>query len=329
MEVGTSIWLDRPARDCAQIAVAAEEAGFHTLWVPDHYFLRDSFVALALAAEATSEIRLGTSVVSPLLRHPTLLASSFATLHELSGGRAVVGIGTGGAEFPTQLRLPITRPLAMVRETVEIIRALMAGRADISGHHFGAIDASLGWRPGPAPVYLAARGPRMLELSGGIADGVITHGLAQSHLAFARGRLEAGAEKVGRVRDACELGLMFDYEHDDDSQVALDRLRERCMFMVAGSYAEELIPVYGLDPEEVVPIREAVTAGDYERAVSLITNEMVEAFNVGGPEAVLADRLAYLESEGVSFVILSLGGGSAEDAVARMRRAARVVARFA
>ena len=327
MKFGTSVWLDRPARHTAAIAAAAEKAGFDTLWVPDHYFLRDSFVALVLAAEATSRIQLGTSVVSPLLRHPTLLASSFATVHEVSGGRAIVGIGTGGAEFPRQLGLPIKRSLSLVRETVEIIKALSVGRADIAGNHFEISGAELGWCPGVMPVYLAARGPKMLELSGQIADGVITHGLAPSHITFVSERVSAGEKKADR-RGRCGITLMFDYEYDEDREAALDRLRPRCTYVVGGSYTESLIPVYGLVPDEVNPIRRAVTAGNLKAATNLITPQMVEAFSVGGPEDTLLERLAELADLGVSAVILSLGGDTVEESVARIERAGRVIARM-
>ena len=327
MDVGLSVWLDRPARDCAAVAVAAEAAGFSTLWVPDHYFLRDSFVALALAAVQTSNIRLGTAVASPLLRHPALLASSFGTLQELSEGRTVAGIGTGGSEFPSQLALPIRQPLAVIRESVEILRALLVGDAQVRGRLFSAVGASLGWQPGSMPVYLAARGPKMLELSGEIADGVITHGLAPSHLDFALARIKAGAAASKTPGKGSDLVLMFDFELDEDRDAALQRLRKRCMFMVGGSYAEELIPLYGLDPEQVKPIRAAVSRSDYQTAVDLITPTMVEAFAVAGDEQTLQDTLELLASRGVDGVILSLGGHSVEEALARIERAGRVLAR--
>ena len=194
----------------------------------------------------------------------------------------MAGIGTGGSEFPSQLDLQIRQPLAVVRESVEIVRALLVGDARLQGKVFSAIGASLGWQPGSMPVYLAARGPKMLELSGEIADGVITHGLAPSHLDFALARIKAGAAAANRPGKGSDLVLMFDFELDEDRDAALQRLRKRCMFMVGGSYAEELIPLYGLDPEQVRPIRAAVSRGEFQTAVDLITPKMVEAFAVSG-----------------------------------------------
>ncbi len=325
MKVGTAVWLDRPARDAARIAGAAEQAGFDALWVPDHYFLRDSFVALALAAEATSTIKLGTAVASPLLRHPAQLAGSFATLQEMSEGRVVVGIGPGGAEFGRQLGLPIRRPLSLIEESVEIIRGLGKGIVDVSGNHFEVSGAELGWRHESMPVYLAARGPKMLELSGRIADGVFAHGLAPSCVEFIGERVGVGEEEAGR-KGACEINYMFVYEYDEDRDVAIDRLRPSVTYMVAGNYPEELIPIFGLDPEEVLPIREAVAMGDLNRANTMMTPEMIEAFNVGGPESALLDRLAYLQDLGVESVTLQLGGDTVEESIERTKRVGRVIA---
>jgi 5,10-methylenetetrahydromethanopterin reductase len=202
----------------------------------------------------------------------------------------------------------------------------LEGTADLDGRQFTVKGARLGWQPGPLPVFLAARGPRMLELSGEIADGVITHGIASTHLAFARARVTKGAAKMGRLPDACNLCLMFDYEYDQDRGAALDRMRDRVTFMIGGSYAEELIPIYGLDPEQVVPIRRAVSEGDQVKATRLMTHDMVEAFAVGGPEEVLDRRLSDLAAAGVGSVILSLGGNTVDDSVARIRRVGRVLA---
>ncbi|MCZ7532761.1 MAG: LLM class flavin-dependent oxidoreductase [Acidimicrobiia bacterium] len=324
MKVGTAVWLDRPARDAARIASAAEQAGFDALWVPDHYFLRDSFVALALAAEATSTIKLGTAVASPLLRHPAQLGASFATLQEMSEGRVIVGLGPGGAEFHTELGLPIRRPLSLIEESVDIIRGLGDGRVDVSGNHFEVSGAKLRWDYEPMPVFMAGRGPKMLQLSGRIADGVITHGLARSHIEYVAKKVAAGEAQADRG-GACEIIYMFVHELDDDRATALDRLRSSVIYMVGGSYSEELIPIYGLDPDEVLPIREVTATGDLDRAAAMMTPQMIEAFNVGGSEYVLLKRLTELAELGVESVILQLGGDTVDEAIARTERVGRVI----
>ena len=148
MKAGVAIWLDSPLPDCVEVAVAAEDAGLSEVWLPDHYFLRDAYAAQALIAQRTSRVRLGTAVVSPLLRHPALLASATATINELSGGRAIIGIGVGGFEFPTQLGMKVPRPLSVVRDAVAIVRSLARGEANIDGEVFTARGAR-----GPLPTF--------------------------------------------------------------------------------------------------------------------------------------------------------------------------------
>lgn len=325
MEAGLSIWLDRPVTEAADMAVAAEEAGFTDVWVPDHYFLRDVYVAQAVMAQRTRTVRLGTAVAAALLRHPSLLASSTATIDELSGGRAILGLGTGGFEFPSQLDLRATSPLALVKESVLIARALFGGRADVRGAVFTADGAALGWQTGAIPIYLAARGPKMLELAGEVADGVITHGLAPTHIDFVRERIAAGSARAGRDPGDCELCLMFGVDIDDDEAAAIDRQRQHCTIMAGGAYAESLIPLYGLDPAQVAPLKAAVSSGD-PNAADLVTPEMVRAFTLSGPESSVAEGLQELESAGVGRVITSVSRkGRGSDIRGRIAQLGRVV----
>lgn len=324
MKAGVAIWLDWPLPDCVEIAVAAEAAGFTEVWLPDHYFLRDAYAAQALIAERTSRIRLGTAVVSPLLRHPALLASSVATINELSGGRAIMGVGVGGFEFATQLMMSVDRPLRIAREAVNIIRQLPEGETNIKGEVFSAVGARLVWDGGTFPVYMAARGPKMLELAGEIADGVITHGLNQSYIDFCLDRIRKGAEKAGRDPKECELVLMFEVEMQDDVRAAVDHLKPRCTIMAGGEYSEDLIPVFGLDKEQVMPLRAAVRARDPE-AGRLVTDEMVHAFAVAGPAERLAQRLQEMADSGVGRVILVFRGDNPADTAVKMEQVGKAI----
>src|SRR6266545_6647240 len=171
----------------------------------------------------------------------------------------------------------------------------------------------------------AARGPKMLELAGEVADGVITHGLAQSYVDFCLDRIRMGAERAGRSPVECELVLMFEVEMRDDMRAAVDHLRPRCTIMAGGEYAESLIPVFGLDPEAVKPLREAVRARDPD-AGRLVTDEMVHAFAVAGPPEHLASRLQEMADAGVGRVILVFRGDNPEDTAAKMEQVGKAIA---
>jgi len=325
MKAGISIWLDRPLSDCAEQAVAAEAAGFSEAWLPDHYFLRDCYAAQALIAERTSRLFMGTAVVSPLLRHPVLLASSVATINELSGGRAIMGLGVGGFEFPTQLGLKVRSPLTVAREGVHVIRSVLQGGVDFRGEAFTATGARLGWDTRPIPVYMAARGPKMLELAGEIADGVITHGLAPSYIEFCQERIRVGAKRAGRSPEACKLILMFELELDEHQEVAIERLRPRCTIMAGGEYSEDLIGVLGLDRDDIMSLRAAVRRGD-PTAGSQVTDQMVHAFALGGPRGYVTERLTEMAEAGAAGIIVMFGGVGAMDQLTRIERAGKVIA---
>ena len=310
MKYGLTIWLDQPLDAVTELAVAAEDAGFADVWLPDHYFLRDVYAAQALIAARTTTLRLATGIAAIQLRHPALIASAAATIAECSGGRAVIGIGPGGHEFPSQFAMRPKSPLTMLREAVQIIRQLTSGPARFRGEYFSADGSELRWQIEPPPIYLSARGPRMLELAGEIADGVIIHGVHRDFLDYARTRIAHGAERSGRDPRECQIAVMLDVEVHRDEAVAIDRLRPRCTLMAGGTYSDELIPVYGFDPEAVATLRSALNDPNVREA-EYVTDEMVRAFAVGGTAETVARRLGELSNLGVDLAILKLGEGDA------------------
>jgi 5,10-methylenetetrahydromethanopterin reductase len=317
-----TVRLDRPITEAAEVAHRAEELGFDGAWVADHYFHRDASGALALMAAATDRITLGTAVMSPLLRHPALLASLAGTLSEISDGRFVLGVGAGGYEFGAELGMAVRRPLGLTAETVRIVRGLAEGTATVEGDTFRTTNAALRYQAPAAPVYLAARGPKMLRLAGEIADGVITHGLSAEHVRFVVGHLDATARAVRP-----KVVLMLDVQVDDDRGRALDRLRPRCLMMAGGSYADELIEVYGLDREAVQRLRATVRSGERTAAAAQVTDEMVDAFALAGPPGHVADRLAELAALDVDEVILSTDGGDLDTTTTNLTELAKAVIR--
>jgi 5,10-methylenetetrahydromethanopterin reductase len=327
MKIGLALFPDRPARKLAELAAAAEDAGFAELWWPDHYNSRELATVLTLSAVSTSRIRIGTAVTSVLLRHPAVLASMFATLAELSDGRIVAGLGPGGWEVGADLNVTTPSPLGVTKEAASILRQLLEGQqVDASGNRFFPVHrAALRFKsPGePVPIYLAGRGPRMLELAGEVADGVITHGLAPSYLDLVRERRTEGALRSGRSPDSCEIVIWTDVAVGKREE-AMAALRPRSLQMVGGSYDAGMIPAYGLVPSEVMAVRSAVRAHD-STAASLITDQMVQAFNLGGPLDWIGARLLEIGELGVDSVILSMGEGVEASEIVRLGRGIREV----
>jgi alkanesulfonate monooxygenase SsuD/methylene tetrahydromethanopterin reductase-like flavin-dependent oxidoreductase (luciferase family) len=229
----------------AQLRSAAREAapfGFDSLWTPAGG-VPDSFHVCAAWSQDTA-LRTGISVV-PAARMwtPLGLAAQTATLAQLSSGRFVLGVGTGGygPGFWASVGLP-NRPIAVMREYVTQVRALLAGEAvaadqtDIGGGTPGwPRSASLGLPDlPPAPVCLAALGPQMLRLAGEAADGALLNWATSEHIAVSRARIDEGIARAGRHPGAVPVTMYIRVCIDDDVAAARQALGQQVLGYALG-----------------------------------------------------------------------------------------------
>jgi 5,10-methylenetetrahydromethanopterin reductase len=190
--------IPRDIESAIGYAKLAEAVGFDLVGVADSQSLfREPFVTLGMIGQATERVMIGTSVTNPITRHPAVMASAIATVQEISGGRAMLGIGTGDSAIYNINERP--RGLAGLRDYVITLRRLLAGE----NAEFGGRDIHTRWVGGldqPAvPVYLSAEGPKTLELAGEIADGVFCGmGLLPEVVEISLNHLRIGAERAGR-----------------------------------------------------------------------------------------------------------------------------------
>lgn len=198
LRVSLRVPVGRPLPELAAFAARCEAAGLDGVGIHDHPSSgRDAYLALALAARATSRLRLFPATSSPVVRHPLLLASLAQSLEELAPGRARLTMAPG---FISTRSIGQPRgTVAVMREAVRDVRRLLAG--DAVG--FGATETRLRNRSAaPTPVYLLAAGPRMIELAGEIADGAfLMVGVDAAAIRAARRLLEEGAQRAGRSLD--------------------------------------------------------------------------------------------------------------------------------
>ncbi len=198
LRVSLRVPVGQPLPEVAAFSARCEAAGLDGVGIHDHPSSgRDAYLALALAARATSRLRLFPATSSPVVRHPLLLASLAQSLEELAPGRARLTMAPG---FISTRSIGQARgTVAVMREAVRDVRRLLAG--DAVG--FGATETRLRNRSAaPTPVYLLAAGPRMIELAGEIADGAfLMVGVDASAILAARRHLEVGARRAGRSLD--------------------------------------------------------------------------------------------------------------------------------
>lgn len=186
-----------PWPDHLRLAITAEETGYEAVFTPE-IGAREAFSTLTGFALATSHVRLATGVVPLGSRAPLRMAMEAATLQDLSGGRAILGLGS-------------LRSLADTRAEVEEIRRLLGG---------GALDLSTE----PVPIYLAALGPRMAELAGEVADGVVLNWCSPERVSRAREEISRGAEAAGRDPSEVRIAVYVRCCLGPDATAALEAL---------------------------------------------------------------------------------------------------------
>ncbi len=172
--IRTGVWLfpSATAGELVDAAVELDESGVDEVWIADEGVMRDPLVVLSAVAAKTSRIKLGIGITTPVLRHPGALGASMATLDELSGGRAILGLGVGGELTLDPFGLKAEKPVALVRDAIRIARGVMSRRAvegyDLPEHAMPARDV---------PIFVASRGEQINRLASRDADGVFFSGL--------------------------------------------------------------------------------------------------------------------------------------------------------
>lgn len=204
LQYGVGLFPTEPIPRIVQLGKQAEELGFTHVWIGDsHLIWREAFVNMAAVALNTSRVVIGTGVTNPVTRHPSVLASAYATLDEMAPGRFAVGIGLGDSSLETMGRKQAR--LADFEEAVAQMRAVIEGGE--AALESGNIRLNFSQNR-KIPFYVAASGPKMLELSGRVADGVIILvGVDSGALEKAVARIAAGAESAGRKLSDIHLVL--------------------------------------------------------------------------------------------------------------------------
>ena len=207
--------------DCAPLARQAEAAGFELLgFVDSQNIACDVHVALAAAAQHTRTLRLGPTVTNPLTRHVVVTANAMASIDELSGGRAFIGLGSADSAAFTLAMRPAK--LAVMEQSVRDLQTLTAGGVvERDGQRLWVKTARR-----RVPVYLAADGPRMRQLAGRIADGaLLASGISPDEVARCLDDLASGAKAAGRRLEDLDVWWLVKTNVADTRERAVDEIK--------------------------------------------------------------------------------------------------------
>jgi 5,10-methylenetetrahydromethanopterin reductase len=231
----------------ASTARLGEELGFRELWLAEDYFFTGGISGAGAALAATREIPVGLGIVSAMVRHPALLAMEVSTLARMHPGRVRPGIGLGVPSWVRQMHLMPRSRVGAMRECVSALRRLLAGEElTEQGEYFSFNEVKLTYPPpDPVPVFMGIIGPKMLHLSGEIADGTIGSVMAGTrYLAWARERIAAGRAAAGRNGAAHPFAAFTMFSIDPDGERARAAIRPTMAFYLAADPVNAMTEVY-------------------------------------------------------------------------------------
>jgi 5,10-methylenetetrahydromethanopterin reductase len=222
-----------PIREAMGFVRRAEELGFAAVWQADSRLVREATVPMAAFAATTERIAVGSGVIDVWTRNPARLASLFSTLDDLAPGRILAGLGAWWDPLAARVGVARTRPLAVMREVVESLRALLRcdGPVTYDGAYVHLDGVELDYvhqerRAKQVPIYIGATGMRMMELAGEIADGaVLNYLVSPEYNRRAIDALATGADRGGRTLADVDRPQLVVCSLDADRDAALDAAR--------------------------------------------------------------------------------------------------------
>ncbi|MEZ5263844.1 MAG: TIGR03842 family LLM class F420-dependent oxidoreductase [Acidimicrobiia bacterium] len=305
MDFGVVLQCNPPAWRVIDQAKRAEVLGFSHVWLFDsHVLWEEPYVLLAQVLAETRRVMVGPFVTNPATRDATVLASLFATLNDLYGNRTICGIGRGDSAVRVQNSRPTT--LRAMRECIEVVRELANGRSvDYQG-----VTLQFPWAgQSLLDVWVAAYGPKALQLTGEVGDGFILQLADPDIAAWTIGAVRRAAEEAGRDPDAITFCVAAPAYVSDDLDHARDQVR--WFGGMVGNHVADIVARYGGDGNAGVP--QALT--DYIRGrqgydynehgrvgnphADFVPDEIVDRFCLIGPPEAHIEKLQALQAIGV------------------------------
>jgi len=339
VRTATTVEASRPG--ALDLALEAERLGLDVCWVAEAWGA-DAPTALGWLAGRTRRMLLGSGVIQVGTRTPVAVAQAARTLAELSGGRFLLGLGASGPQVIEGLHgVPFARPRARLRETVDVVRMALAGEKVVYAGETVTIPLPggegrpmrLSGSPCPdVPIYLATLSPRMLQLTGEIADGWLGTSFVPEAASAYLAHLDTGLAAAGRTRtdlDVCQ-GAEVAFAADEDELAPMVEDRRAGLAFSLGGMGSATTNFYNAAYSRqgwavAAQVRERWLAGDRIGAAALVTDEMVLATTLIGTEPMVRDRLAAWQAAGVDTVRLYPAGETLDAQVVTLGRAIELV----
>lgn len=299
-----------PLTRIGEIAAVVEDLGFSGLWIQDNPLTtKDPYMALTIAALKTKKIALGPGVSNPITRHPSVIVNSIFSLDQLSEGRAVLGLGNGGPALVRAFGQSPRRIVEFRQDLIEIRSLLRGEEVKVKGgdgYRISGIER-------PIPMYVAARGPRVLRLAGELADGVLIAGPAQPDVLQKKMQaVKDGAVDTGRDPSEVRVNLLTNMAVDTDPEKAIDTVRPFAVgaMIEAAKPGDEIPPQYEHVFKQIHESHDPtkhLAAGSAGR--DLIPDDLAKFVAIAGDENECRERLQSIIAIGPDEITLTLMTG--------------------
>ncbi|KXF50383.1 5,10-methylene tetrahydromethanopterin reductase [Rhodococcus sp. SC4] len=303
MSKGVGLFPTEPVGRMCHYVQLSESLGYDNVWFGDSQNIwRESSTVMGAAAVGTKRIVFGTGVTNAVTRHQSLLASSWATLAEFTGGRVALGIGTGDSSLRTMGLKPLK--LAELEESIRQLRMLFKGEKVVEPTSGAEYHLNYLTEPMKVPIYIAASAPKILQMSGRIADGVIVLvGTAPRFIEAALATIEKGAKESGRSLDDLHIVLWTPTAIGPDRTEARDLVRAHVSRVAIRPLPATVDPALEAAIERIRQSYDYYHHMDTEAShADLVPDELVDLFALAGTPDECARRLKEIESLGVDQV---------------------------
>jgi len=306
-----------PLQDAIEYVKYAESSGFEAVWQAESRLVRDAIVPMAAFAATTSRIKIGSGVINNWTRNAAVIAATFLTLDDLAQDRIICGIGAWWDPLAAKVGITRRKNLLAMREVVTTVRQLLnRERVTFQGEFVQLDDVELDVvhgrkEPRNVPIYVGATGPKMMALTGEIADGVVLNYLVSpKYNDTAMAQLEKGAKKAGKNIDEIDRPQLVVCSVDNDREKALNGARklvtqylgQQPHIMKASGVSQELLDEIGQ------VLTWPATEEQIQEAMKLVPDDVVQMITASGtPEEVKAKVREYIDAGATCPILYPLG----------------------
>ena len=306
--VGVAFSAGLNASEIVECAQLAESLGYDSVWMAEGHG-GDQFAILSAVAAQTERVKLGTCISSVFVRSAPTIAIAAAVVDQLSGGRFILGLGSSHkVQVEPEHGVSYAKPVTRVRETAEVVRRLLRdGRVSYQGETVTIENYELWFEPlrPSLPIYFSGVFPKMIEVCGEEADGLILVFTTLDTGAEARQHIAAGAERTGRDPGAVDVTSLLPTAAADNPADAFDALRPGVAMYTGFFPRYNRMAVDQGFGEEAAAIAEAWAQGDREAATRAVSDAHIDSVCIAGTPERCRERIAAYHAAGIDLPMIA------------------------